>query len=360
MTNSTFCHWCEFDNACHAIGSIYGCVSGVNCYSIDNCQRLEPEPASALDPPAGVTVLFVFLGLVCFCGLTACVFVSNRVKLAYLALLPTPPPPSSDKEAAGGRRVPIVERLFELKPFSSPFEGRKKKRSRGPSLDLGEDLDYDLALVDNDGMEPVQTTPREVEEDGNRKAVERVNENKAHIQCLWRSCLSFYVICLLFLTTSISLILVLWPHYPTYSMCSDELRWSSIIEGMTHLQTKASYQLLISIYNPNVFDAVVDYGSGIMSHENVNVGILDFGENVLIKGTSITDVLVTATFSPDKWETLGLTAEYYDGTLTFLVNADVTVTIPAISYTQSSKWSNYLLHLNGEYGDRSLCACEKW
>ena len=87
---------------------------------------------------------------------------------------------------------------------------------------------------------------------------------QAHIQCLWRSCLSFYVICLLFLTTSISLILVLWPHYPTYSMCSDELRWSSIIEGMTHLQTKASYQLLISIYNPNVFDAVVDYGSGIM------------------------------------------------------------------------------------------------
>jgi len=31
------CHWCAHDNACHIFGSMYGCVSGVNCYSDNRC-----------------------------------------------------------------------------------------------------------------------------------------------------------------------------------------------------------------------------------------------------------------------------------------------------------------------------------
>ena len=124
----TGCHWCEFDNACHAVGDvIYGCAWGVNCYSIDNCQRMEPEPADAMSPPVGVTVLFVFVGLACCAGLTCCVFVSNRVKLAYLALLP------EERVVGGGgeqEETTVVQRLFELKPFTSPFGGKKKRRSR--------------------------------------------------------------------------------------------------------------------------------------------------------------------------------------------------------------------------------------
>ncbi|GMI09366.1 hypothetical protein TrRE_jg3886 [Triparma retinervis] len=185
----TGCHWCEFDNACHAVGDvIYGCAWGVNCYSIDNCQRMEPEPADAMSPPVGVTVLFVFVGLACCAGLTCCVFVSNRVKLAYLALLP------EERVVGGGgeqEETTVVQRLFELKPFTSPFGGKKKRRSR------------------------------------------------AHISCLFRCCVYSYALALLALATGITGVLTMWPHYPTFNMCSDELQWTTIIEGMVVGQTKA-------------------------------------------------------------------------------------------------------------------------
>lgn len=41
--HSHFCHWCEHDNACHSVGSRFGCAIGVDCYSNDRCRRTEPE-----------------------------------------------------------------------------------------------------------------------------------------------------------------------------------------------------------------------------------------------------------------------------------------------------------------------------
>jgi hypothetical protein len=35
-SNSSYaCHWCASDNRCHAVGSPYGCLYGVNCYGND-------------------------------------------------------------------------------------------------------------------------------------------------------------------------------------------------------------------------------------------------------------------------------------------------------------------------------------
>ena len=98
----------------------------------------------------------------------------------------------------------------------------------------------------------------------------------------------------------------------------------------------------------------------MMSHDGVTVGVLDFGSEVSVPGTSITDVLVTATFSTSKWDALSLTEAYYAGTLTLTVDAQATVTVEGIGYTREVEWHNYILHLDGEYGDRELCACEKW
>ena len=115
------------------------------------------------------------------------------------------------------------------------------------------------------------------------------------------------------------------------------------------------------MYNPNHFDAVVVSGAGIMHHDGVNVGVLNLGEEVRIAGTAITDVLMTATFSAEKWEAAGLTAEYYKGTLSFVVDADVTVKIPALmgGYTYTANWDNFVVDV-GDFGDRSLCACQDW
>ena len=85
------------------------------------------------------------------------------------------------------------------------------------------------------------------------------------------------------------------------------------------------------------------------------------GDIKTISNLAITDVLVTCTFTADQWQSLSLTAEYYQGTLAFTVDANVAYKIPAIGYTSSGEWSNYLVHVGTAVGgDRSLCACEEW
>ena len=110
--SSMTCHWCSNDNACHTIGSPYGCLTGVNCYSNQGareeleegsregglkpntpahqspihhhhhhhtaCVRSEPEPMPHKAPSGSVLIgLGVFLLSALFCT-GACFFVANE------------------------------------------------------------------------------------------------------------------------------------------------------------------------------------------------------------------------------------------------------------------------------------------
>lgn len=92
---SHFCHWCEHDNACHAVGSRFGCAIGVDCYSNDRCRRSEPEPfplpssplqavIEALNrvPAMSVTVILI-IGIVLFGCLCCCFCFVSNIKGAY-------------------------------------------------------------------------------------------------------------------------------------------------------------------------------------------------------------------------------------------------------------------------------------
>ncbi|GMH78580.1 hypothetical protein TrST_g14221 [Triparma strigata] len=364
-TNSTWsCHWCDFDDACHAIGSIYGCAFGVECYNIDRCMRTSPEPAGDLPPPATVLALVITFAILGCCCLTCCLLVGWNVKKAYLDLLPYKPPPNPNEV----KKEDLSSRLFEMTTSATTWASsltsseKKRRKSRGPSLDLGEDLDYDLALVENDQNQEVAAARRP----DSSPTTSPQNQTPSPpppshpVHCLWRCCWSVYALCLVAIVVISTLTVSLWPHYPQYNMCSDELDWGSIVSGMESLKPKASFQLLASIYNPNYLNLYVNQGSGVLRHGNDDVGILDFGSDVEIRGNSITDVLITATFIPSEWEALSLTSEYYSGTLEFMVDATITVGIPALGYTGSSQWNNYLIKIGGAYEDRSLCACEQW
>lgn len=75
---SMTCHWCGSDNACHTIGSPYGCLTGVNCYSNQACVRSEPQPMPHKAPSGSVLIgLGVFLLSALFCT-GACFFVANE------------------------------------------------------------------------------------------------------------------------------------------------------------------------------------------------------------------------------------------------------------------------------------------
>ncbi|OEU13356.1 hypothetical protein FRACYDRAFT_241694 [Fragilariopsis cylindrus CCMP1102] len=98
--SSRLCHWCEVDNACHAIGSRYGCAIGVDCYSNDRCRRSESEklpgiPFSPIKAPIDyllailnrvpsmsliVIIIFGIMTLSCLC---CCHYFTSNVKGAY-------------------------------------------------------------------------------------------------------------------------------------------------------------------------------------------------------------------------------------------------------------------------------------
>ena len=81
---------------------------------------------------------------------------------------------------------------------------------------------------------------------------------------------------------------------------------------MASIKISASFDLLISVYNPNRFEVDLRDGHGQFKHYDQYVGSFDIPEGK-ITAKAISDIVVKVTFTPDKWDALSLTAEYYEG-----------------------------------------------
>ena len=118
--------------------------------------------------------------------------------------------------------------------------------------------------------------------------------------------------------------------------------------------------MLASVYNPNHFDLEVTSGSGVFYHDGTYVGHFEVPNNTIANAQSINDYLVTATFTPDKWQALSLTTEFFKGTLTFVVQATLDVIVPGFEfYTMHVDLKDFVVHVN-EMSDRHLCSCSTW
>lgn len=120
---SMTCHWCSKDNACHTIGSPYGCLTGVNCYSNQG------------QPPAGG-----------FCGLVASAMYPPHPEpesiLRHKSIQPpNPHSPHSlrpERAAAHATQGPLgvrADRVGRLPPLGAPLHGRlllRRQRVRAP------------------------------------------------------------------------------------------------------------------------------------------------------------------------------------------------------------------------------------
>jgi hypothetical protein len=87
------------DNSYHAIGSIYGCVTGIDCYDNPHCQRTQPEPYHPRknnhkndDDDDNMSTLtngwlpLFIIGLVAgmaLCCITSCCWMLSCLKFAY-------------------------------------------------------------------------------------------------------------------------------------------------------------------------------------------------------------------------------------------------------------------------------------
>jgi hypothetical protein len=178
---------------------------------------------------------------------------------------------------------------------------------------------------------------------------------------MMRTCGAWYTFtffgAILFVTSSI----LLFPKVPEVNVCSDEIAWKSIIDGLTSLKVEASFEILTSVKNKNRLDILLEGVAGKFKHDGQEVGTFEV-KPTTIAASSISDVMVTCTVVPDRWQALGLVADYYKGTLQFLVDVSGSVKIKEIGFSIPVKLTDILIKANKNVSkeDRHLCACPQW
>lgn len=389
-TSSTWgCHWCASDETCHAVGSVHGCAAGANCYSIDRCQRLEPERLDGGGTfsrasfrgvgPVAKGVLITVMALVLCCS-TLCFGGATFLKCAVDDLVGEPVEIVEDGMLVGGAGAQQGQQYEMVREDEEgPEAPLLEKNETEPSHDAermtrsesGYIGEVNAAAVD--GSNPYNNRNSQLirsTEEGEAASVARsrlsLSSNRAtprgsSIKRMYCACQSCYF---LTLVTTIYLFVVgmsYAPREPQYNVCTNELAWKSIVEGMASLKMSASFDLLISVYNPNRFEVDLSNGSGQFHHDGEYVGSFEIPEGT-ISEQAISDIVVKVTFTPDKWAALSLTSEYYRGNLKFVVGGHAHVKIPGLgNYSFEAKFDDIHVNVNDpSMDDTHLCACPGW
>jgi len=354
--SSHLCHWCAHDNACHAVASVYGCVTGVDCYSNDRCKRKEPEPLHQVTftKMGAIPMLgFITFGAILACCASLCFCVASGVKGAYddLALI------AADRDyqeplLSNPRTEPLAEPLvedMEEAGAESPddvndsvhLERSEEGIADGDALETANDNEHDLTT-------PLISSQRDVQA---RRPV--------HMQRLYNACAACYLVTLVAIACFVFGGIRYFPKVPIYNICNDNVAWKSLIDSMASMKVSADFEILASLSNPNHFDVALDMGKGSFTHDGVFVGSFEIPP-VTAKAMSITDLMIITTFTPEKWEALSITSEYYHGRLVLTVDAQASIRVPALfDYSFHADMKGLVVHVS-ELSDRSLCACPTW
>lgn len=219
-SNSSFsCHWCGADNKCHTIGSPYGCLTGVNCYTSEACVRSEPQPMPHPAPSGSVLVglgVFLLTSLLCT---SACFFVANEY-VHHATVVRVEKDPNyqelrafDDEEEEGGRE--------------GTSGGARAGGGAGNSpVDSG-------GGIESDTWDPI---PRITVIERSRFLV--------IFSKLIRGMLILAVGWLLLVAVAV---LLYTPQVPDVNVCNTALDWGSIFSGFEKLKLEADYQLLLSV-----------------------------------------------------------------------------------------------------------------
>eukprot|EP00521_Asterionellopsis_glacialis_P007538 CAMPEP_0195282762 /NCGR_PEP_ID=MMETSP0707-20130614/1520_1 /TAXON_ID=33640 /ORGANISM="Asterionellopsis glacialis, Strain CCMP134" /LENGTH=519 /DNA_ID=CAMNT_0040341793 /DNA_START=36 /DNA_END=1595 /DNA_ORIENTATION=- len=354
--SSSMCHWCAQDQACHEIGSIYGCMNGVDCYSTDRCRRPNPEPIEDLGFQAiGFlpTVIIVALASICLCCATTGFCVAGGVKGAYddLAHISSAQPATS----SGNLPCPSPPSETELVPTSN---------QETEEVVLEDEVEEDQAeQEETDALLEVEenTTPYNLmqEEEVVHRAPATSRVVSKHMRCLYNSCTACYVATVAVICLSAIGSIRYFPKAPVYNVCSDAVAWKSLVDSMAKFSVNAKFELLVSVENPNHLDVALDMGKGSFKHNDNFVGTFEIPP-VVVHAMSISDLMIIATFEPDKWDAFSLSKEYYQGHLVLNVDAEAMIRVPALAnYSFPANFADLEVDVNEE-SDRDLCNCPQW
>ena len=358
------CHWCAHDEACHPIGSIHGCLSGVNCYSEDRCTRKVPEAIKGCDwTDVGTMSLIVILsvaGLIILCA-TCCLGLACCMRGTYEDYATLAVANAGDSVWVGEDNIDNADHRKRTVIFHDSSAGDAGDAAEGSGNEGQDDAlqeegtEYQRLLdedASNNGVDEESLNTRIT------MARSQVMSKSSNTKCMFNACSICYAVTVFCVSALAVMGIVYSPRRPEVNVCADAVAWKSIVDGMTSFEMQASFQILMSVQNPNRFDVVIDMASGNFNHKGAQVGTFTVPPTK-IQSIAITDILVSVTFTPDKWEALSLTAEYYKGTLSFLVDMQAAIEIPALAgYTFNFKVDGYKVLANDpSLQDRHLCYC---
>lgn len=397
---SHFCHWCEHDNACHAVGSPYGCTLGVDCYSNARCRRKEAEPLSGglfdVDIPKLSLVIILTLGFILIGCLTCCHYVTTNVKGAYddLATI-TMAASMAPLSVIGGNNGQFYSRLEHQEEegvnTSDIAQGDQEQTltANGIGADIAaatqndEEADQPPSEVDvpeavpsgGDGVEPtsyVLFNDSSPVQDGVRfhesrpllhpsfnGSVAGPMEQSRHVRRLYRCCTIFYVVAVVLVIALVCVSVAFYPRQPLYSVCNDAVAWKRIMTNIAELNFDASFEILLSLSNPNRVGAALDRGKGFYTFEGKQFGTFEIPP-VSVDAMAVNDLMLIAHVSPDRQQALQLIEAYYMGKLVLEAEFEGTVRVPAFfDTTFDIHVKNIVVDVNA-LADRSLCHCPTW
>jgi len=400
--SSNFCHWCAFDEHCHAVGSWYGCAHGTNCYSNKRCRRLTPEliPTTIF---SGIGFMPIFLiASIGICAFSCSSVIYGGVKTlqrAYDDLAEARAPALEAHQIPGaiaegdcddGIEDPLLDEDDNEERLASPCDhdtddsmgisnGMETSETDTENLphnnhatgsllqdENREQTDTESLLQDNHASvtehteqinaENLLTSPVTAHPDPSR--IPRPPVDSRNINCLVHVCRAWYICTSVGVLVFLILSFCFFPRIPEYSFCSDEFAWKSIINSITSLKVAASFELLLSLENKNYLNIDLEGFAGIFKYKNETVGKFNL-RDTRIAATSITDVLISCTVAPSKWEVLGLIEQYEEGNLVLAVDVNGAVRLTGIAYSFAIKETDILVPVN-EPADRHLCVCPEW
>lgn len=180
-----------------------------------------------------------------------------------------------------------------------------------------------------------------------------------HMKKLYRTCSIIYYISVFVVLVLVGTVVVFFPQRPVYNVCNDSVAWKRIMSNLVSFQLSASFEILLSLQNPNRVVAALDRGKGSFKYDGKTFGTYDIPP-VLIDSMSITDLMLIARVTPDKYQALEIAEAYYLGKLILEAEFEGTVRIPALfDYTFDVHVKDIIVNVT-ELSDRSLCHCPTW
>ncbi|KAL3941900.1 MAG: hypothetical protein SGBAC_003826 [Bacillariaceae sp.] len=350
------CHWCEFDNACHLIGSPHGCASGVDCYSNEKCRRKEPKEYEGIitEMPTGYVALVMFVSFVLILSVWQCLSLLGRVCGGYQEVDVDTSAPASASVSPSIIGISLTQMAETDSSYTAvatdpPEESQMEEgENNGPVQQTDDEGmgDQDQSTINEGTDDPVHSDYVEMADTGADNA--EPNET------------AFLLDPPVLLVLLIAFLSVFFfPVMPTFSVCNDSIGWKRVIEHIIAMRIDASFEVLISLSNKNRIAVALDQGSGTFQFDGRPLGTFVIPP-VIVESTAISDLMIVAKASPDRHQALKIVQAFRSGHLILDADFDATIRLPwFFNYTRNITVEHYLVDVTAPK-DRTLCQCPTW